>query len=166
MTFDELVETSLLEACQSLVPSPRQSSGASDETFRFAAVIGYSGDNVRGTLGVSATASGIERLCVHNGLDTDLQFGDALGELANHLLGRVKRSFDRYEVSISISTPIALRAVSIEVCSTTELRREFLSEQDGDRILVWIDSQPDADLRLAESPTDDDWISSDEPLLF
>jgi len=89
MNFELLARQTLTDACSALIPAADEGAaqGQSDE-LGIAAVIDFSGDDLRGTLGVAASAGGLERVRLQFGApETKHGAADALGELANLILG-------------------------------------------------------------------------------
>lgn len=76
------------------------------------AAIGYVGEKVRGVLLLSASEFAIERWMECMGV-TDCDIGDALGEFANMLLGRLKARLLKEGLPISLAIPTATIGVGL-----------------------------------------------------
>lgn len=72
--------------------------------IRTAAIIGYSGPEVRGTVMLAVSREGLAATRPIGDDDRDW-----LAELCNQLLGRVKNRLFRHGVQISMSTPLVIR---------------------------------------------------------
>ncbi|MEO0661542.1 MAG: chemotaxis protein CheX, partial [Planctomycetota bacterium] len=90
--FDSLTHEAVGEAVRDLVP-PVDAQNDTSGPPTAVAVIGFAGDEVRGALGLAASRSGLERVARAAGVDPDdrLAAHDSLGELANLIVGHVKR---------------------------------------------------------------------------
>lgn len=169
MEFNTLAQESLDQACDSLLPTPLEGLAASDEEgLRMAAMIGFAGDQVRGTLGVAASSAGIERLKASLGpASRDQDLADSLGELSNLLLGHVKRTWGRRGIDITLTTPIVMRGVHIEVCGQGEESWfETNSIVGPDRMTAWLDIHLTESLEVQEESFDNEVVSEGETLLF
>jgi|GEM_PF-5841578 len=172
MELDELVSQALDDACTSLVPAPGSSVCAAtprDAELRLASIIGFSGDRLRGTLGIAASAAGIRRIAAHFGIDDRNERGvaDSMGELSNLVLGHVKRSFSRRDVLITISTPLVVRGVAIEICGREDGNwYERSVSCDDDQVRVWLDLSVDEGFAVGEEQCSDGMVSEGETLLF
>ena len=150
MDIKELAESSLTDACASLLPAQGDATDA-QPSLRFAAIIGFAGDQLRGTLALTACEGSVARVCADAGQDATVA-EDALGELTNLLAGHVKRSFARFGQVVEITPPIVVRGVSIEVCPQDASKRVEVQHRDGDRRMVaWMDYDAADDLVLDES---------------
>jgi len=169
MNFELLARQTLTDACSAHIPVVDEGAacGRSGELC-IAAVIGFSGDYLRGTLGVAASADGLERVRRHFGApDTRLGAADALGELANLVLGQVKREWSRYGVLATLSTPLVMRGVSIEVCGQSD--EHWYEQQSGvgaDRVTVWLDAHAEDGLEVEPEPVDSGLMNGGDALMF
>ncbi len=169
MRFNSLARRALTEACTVLIP-PAAEQGVSTgaEGLSIAAVIGFSGNHLRGTLGLAASASGLERVRRHlGGCETKLGAADALGELANLILGQIKREWSRYGVLVTLSTPLVMRGLAIEVCGRAEGHWfEHLSGVGADCVTVWLDAHAEHELNVEDEPADVGLLSGGDALMF
>lgn len=164
MHIQQLAEIALQEACQALLPAV-QPQGNAVEPLCIAAVIGFAGDDLRGTFGVAANPGGLQRVHQHLGGGNGTA-EDALGEMANLLIGNLKRSFTRYGQLITISPPLVIRGINIEICGQRPTRAEFTSEAPGDRVTVWVDCDAAGELVVQEVAGSGDVVAEGEALLF
>lgn len=87
---------------------------AGERTTTLAAIIGYSGRELSGSLCITTVPEVAEKT-----------FGreapaDWLGELANQLLGRLKTDLARRGAEVYITTPLVLKGYRLEVCANEE----------------------------------------------
>lgn len=172
MELDELVSQALDAACTSLVPVPRSTDCAEQPEraeLRLASIIGFSSDGLRGTLGIAASQAGVERIAAHFGIDATNEgsVADSMGELANLVLGHVKRTFAGRDVLLTISTPLVVRGVAIEICGRDEgdwYERSVSCNED--QVRVWMDLTVDEGFRVGEQQSTDGMVSEGETLLF
>ncbi len=169
MNFEQLARLALTNACTQLLPSPAdQPAHVRPDELRIAAVIGFTDDHVRGTLGVAASIGGLERVRRHMGAPhTKNGAADALGELANLVLGHIKREWSRYGALVTLSTPLVIRGVAIEICGRGAGHWfEHASGVGGDRLVVWMDVHVDSEPALLAEPTDVGLAAGGDLLLF
>jgi hypothetical protein len=164
MQIQQLAELALQEACQSLLPAAQPQPSA-DQPLCIAAVIGFAGDALRGTFGIAADVGGLRRVHQHLGGGSGAA-EDALGEMANLLIGNLKRSFSRYGLLITISPPLVIRGIAIEICGQRPTRAELVSQARGDRLTVWVDCDMVGELELQEVAGGGDVVAEGEALLF
>lgn len=100
----------------------------------YCGIVGFTADNFRGSLVLSATSSPLER---SNPVQSSSQ-RDWTAELSNQLAGRLKNQLLPYNVSISVSTPVVLRGEHIFLEPRSELR-PLIFDAPGGVITVWID---------------------------
>ncbi len=174
MKLHELAQSSLEDVCKTLLPAAPESAPADEEpALCRAAVIGFAGDKVRGTLGVATSQAGLNRVLANAGLGDDAagcersRAEDSLAELSNLLLGAIKRAWLRRGVHITLSTPLVIRGLAIEVCGG-ENNNWFATEASngGDRITAWMDVNCDKNHEVPDEDTQDDEIAEGEALLF
>lgn len=174
MKLQQLANASLTDACKSLVPNaPSDSAADGDPALCRAAVIGFAGDEVRGTLGVATSQSGLLRVLRHSGAEEEGQEGnrsraeDSLAELSNLLLGAVKRAWLRRGVHITVSTPLVIRGLAIEVCGGEHNNWFACESNSGDNCLTaWMDVSCDDDCEVPDEDSESDQLSEGEALLF
>jgi CheY-specific phosphatase CheX len=169
MNFQELAQRSLAEAAQELLPNlgPSQAS-TRGSLHRVAAIIGFFGDDLRGTFGIAANAAGLEGVRSRMGASGAAGAAeDAIGELANLLVGHLKRLWSRHGALISISTPMVVRGLSIEVCGIGQGDWASLCLMGNEQQLcLWVDAHPEPNLRLTEATPAGNELEQGEALLF
>lgn len=115
------------------------------------AVIGFSGDEMRGSMGLAVDPKLIAKL--HQtmlGTPGDRRSQcDLLGELANQCLGRLKSRLGQYAVVINITTPMVLRGIEIAVAGDSDtLHLAFDTDAGG--VAVWLEADIADGLELIE----------------
>jgi len=164
MEIRELAEQALAEACASHLP-PLEQSDTESEALRTAAIIGFTGDQLRGTIALAVGTNGLTAVREKFGV-ANAQAEDSLGETANLIAGHLKRSLSRYSQVITITPPIVVRGVTIEVCNTGESCRVEHDAHSADQHLVaWLDYEADEAIELVEAE-DDDTVAQGETLFF
>lgn len=175
MNFVTFAQGVLDDACDSLLPATIPTGDTSDPAGPgIAAIIGFAGSEVRGALGVSATAAGLEEIAKGLGVTEggDAARFDALGELSNLLLGTVKREWARRGLVVTISTPQVLRGLSIEVCGAEDRDAEngwfeaSAGPAGGDHVSVWLDVQTEGELTLDDPSAAEESIDQGDAILF
>ena len=81
--------------------------------FRYAGVLGFTGEGIKGTMVVSASGPAIEATFPDGGSDSDRE--DWVGELCNQLLGRVANKVIAYGLSIRMSTPVTFSGTDLNM---------------------------------------------------
>lgn len=119
------------------------------------ACIGFSGDKLRGMLTVVAPLLLMQAAYpreISLSPDED-QVLDWAGEVANQLLGRIKRRLVARGVTLGVSTPRALLADQLAVARSTRTSICVLRSSVGDSLIgVWFDAEPETDGILFEDP--------------
>ena len=168
MQFDNLAAKSLRKACLDLIPEPEPHEPCDSQEYRFAAIIGFSGDHVRGTLGLTTTTGGLRRVSKYLGAE-DCPSGaeDSLGELSNQLLGHMKRSFTAHGVLITMATPLVVRGSTIEICGRTQGRWfQEVSAKDNDQVTVWFDAHVDENISISAEAIECGMANQGDAILF
>ncbi|MEL6715067.1 MAG: chemotaxis protein CheX, partial [Planctomycetota bacterium] len=171
--FDSLTRDAVGEAVRDLVPQARADVDASG-ALTAVAVIGFAGDEVRGTLGLAASRPGLARVAREAGVDPDdpLAAHDSLGELANFVVGHVKRCWARRGVHATLSTPLTLRGVAIEVCGAERCANGTgafvmaLSNAEETGIHVWLDYHCPREVVLLEDDSIEQVADQGDALFF
>lgn len=124
--FDQLIRTcvrELIEQCGLTISDGRGEAAPMER----AAAIGFSGDQVRGAIGLGMQATTLQRLADAQAApshepapEPDTLVEDWLGETANQLLGRFKNRLLGHGASVSMALPMVLRG----------LRMQFAAERD------------------------------------
>lgn len=163
--MNDLIDRVATECCSTFAPAsvarpvPAQ---ASQPLSELVAVIGFSGDQLKGAIGLCAS---LEDLAATHpsaiaGEPTTLKdLEDWIGESANQLLGRLKSQFQRYGLAMWMGTPLVLRGISVAVATTDDNVRRFALDLGGGRTFTfWLDMEidpaalSDAYLRPNEEP--------------
>jgi hypothetical protein len=146
---DEVIEMAVSESCLSLfehytLPLVRVHGQPSEEPeLLFCGVVGFSGDQMRGTLLLATSREPLGRTSP----TTDASLREWIAELSNQLLGRIKNRLIPHGVTLHLSTPIVLRGQHISPVTRAELV-PYLFACDGGYVCVWMDAelQPGVDL--------------------
>lgn len=143
---------------------------ATDSTgAKRAAIIGFSGDLVRGSMGLVVDPLLLTHAhrCMMGEAPEESQMNDLLGELSNQLLGRIKTVLLRYQVEIYLSTPMVLRGISLSVCGNPEdglLQTHFNSSYGP--VGVWLDLHHEPGLEVELQPEVETLVEEGELLFF
>jgi len=105
-----------------------------DSALCYCAVIGFSGKAFRGSLVVGFSGAARAHLQENSG-NADR---DALGELSNQLLGRLKNRLLRHEVELYLGIPVVLRGEHFSPVPRRELTALRFRLGKGD-ITIWIE---------------------------
>lgn len=163
---DVTVQASLTSACESLLPELATTAGQpAAEQLQIAAIIGFTGDNLRGTLALATDRAGLQAICDKLGASTE-QAADSLGEMTNLIAGHVKRRLCNLGEVVEITPPTVVRGVTIEVCGSSDLQRaEHRTGTDGNSTVAWLDYDSTDELTFVEN-ADSDSMNDGEMLLF
>lgn len=147
-------------------PSPALSITSLDAV----GVIGFSGEDIRGTLVIATSVALATRTCPPSTaatLPVRDRVRDWMGELCNLTLGRVKVSLARYGQNLGLSTPVAFTGEHLRLGAVQRNRTRAWDFRcaDGD-VRAWIEVEldPQVRLRLADDPGVA--LVEGEPLLF
>ncbi len=140
-------------------------------SHRAIGVIGFTGNHVRGTVALAASAEILERSRPATGA-TAIPQGDLVrdwvGELANLLVGRIGLALSRHGLDIRLSIPVALSGEALQVSAASPGRTrcwDFTSEAGNVR--TWLELELDAGVALdPESTASPDALRIGEPVLF
>ncbi len=140
----------------------RQATGAPSDNDGLVAVVGFTGDEFRGSLAVSADFATIRASNVISASPTPQQDRDWAGELANQLLGRIKNRLVALGAGVSMGIPM--------VFSGRQIRRRdpqhdpglemFFGTEHG-RVVVWIEGIFADDFAFLDTPAEED-VSEEE----
>lgn len=111
-----------------------QSDGVSTATT-YAAIIGYSGRELSGSLCITTVP---EVAAKTYGAEAP---ADWLGELANQLLGRLKTDLAKRGAEVFLTTPLVLKGYRLEVCANDEdgietVLQDYQSEEGPVRVML------------------------------
>lgn len=177
MEFTDLASSALDQACAEFVPLPQVPEGSDRRTCEpqgpsplcLAAIIGFTGLHLRGTLGIAASPLGMRRLARSFDVDAEDRraSADCVGEIANLVLGHVKRTWVRHDIDITLSTPLRVGGIEIEVCGQKDGEWFERSLSCGeDQVHVWIDVEVQGDIPVRADSRMDQSLSGGEMLLF
>jgi CheY-specific phosphatase CheX len=143
MTNEEIIELLACEACISLFSDyslelrrVETVSWATDTELLFCVVVGFTGDQIRGSILLATTREPLGRTAPVN----DTSFREWIAELANQLLGRIKNKLVRRGVVLHVSTPVVLRGVHLTPLTRTDLKPIVFDCDDG-CVCVWLDAE-------------------------
>jgi hypothetical protein len=164
----EIVNSLTSEACISLFSDyslPLRPAQQADKDLNpellFCSVIGFSSDQMRGTLVLATTREPLGRT-------TPVQGGSLrewVAELSNQLLGRVKRRLMERGVVLAMSTPIVLRGERLHPMPSKDAEPlTFVCE--GGCVCVWMDAEIEPGVDLSHVQKDGEGIGEGEALLF
>jgi hypothetical protein len=149
----------------------RAEDGGAEPEDGLVVVIGFSGDRMKGVLGVTAKRHAVvatHPLAQEGDALTDEQVYDWLAELSNQLLGRIKGELMSYGVTLWLASPVVLRGVSVRIVPRpcAGVHKYTFHGHAGD-LCVWIDYQYAAELELVEIPEDErEHCTAGDMLLF
>jgi CheY-specific phosphatase CheX len=107
-------------------------------------VMGFIGDNVRGTCLLAAEQVTIEAAAPPNAVARDW-----VGELANQLVGRLKSKLMARGATIALSTPVVLKGVRLSPLPRTNVEPVIFASPAG-RVLVWLEVEIEDAFQLGE----------------
>lgn len=115
--------------------------------FAYGAVLGFTGESMRGTLVLAMAAETIHR----SSPPPSGSLREWIAELSNQLLGRIKNQLLAYGVEIHVTVPVVIRGRLLSSESGPELvPYRFIA--DGADVLVWFDPEIVAGLELVKVP--------------
>jgi CheY-specific phosphatase CheX len=133
-----------------LEPIPEGAAAtAARREFLCGGIIGFTGAGIQGTLLVAMTSGA---------LDASQPAGSTsrrgwIGEVANHLLGLVKRRLLLRGVELHGTTPLVIQGQSLAPVPRGELRAAVFSSPRG-IVTAWIDLELDASFVIGAAPED------------
>jgi hypothetical protein len=143
MSNEQTIEQVVIEACVSLfedysLPLTRCAGQNVHEgaELLFCGVIGFSGEQMRGTLLLATSREPLGRTSP----STDASLREWIAELSNQLLGRIKNKLFAYGVTLHLSTPAVLRGQHIVPVSRSQLM-PYTFECEGGLVCVWLDAE-------------------------
>jgi CheY-specific phosphatase CheX len=103
------------------------------EELMFSGVMGFVGEQVRGTCLLAAPQGTIQAAA-----PKDAGTRDWVGELSNQLVGRLKAKLMSRGATIALSTPVVLRGVKLSPLPRTDVEPVVLQSPQG-KVLVWLE---------------------------
>lgn len=166
--IEEIARTACvaLFACYDLDLGANCEQGTSTEA-QYVGVIGFTGDNMRGTLLIAMTDRTLAQSLPETSEPRDSANRDWISELSNQLLGRIKNSLLRRETAIYLSMPLVLRGEHLSPLPRQFCQHICFNTPTG-QIQIWVDTEFADDYVL---PTEDieggeEVPSEGEALLF
>ena len=137
----------------------------------FAGIIGFSGDQMRGSLTIYCSLPCLQK--THPLREQVADLGDShlkdwTGELANQLLGRLKNLVLKHKVTFGLGTPTVISATNIEVSSVEAMTTQiFAFSSDVAPIVVYFGAllKPEIDW-LSEAPDSPAAVVEGDGLFF
>jgi CheY-specific phosphatase CheX len=151
--LDELVRTSCKALFADYSLSLDEVSGSaleSEEPVMYCGVIGFTGDDLRGTVLLAAT----ERTLAHTNPVGPNMLRDWMAELVNQLAGRVKNQLLDFGTTVYISTPVVLRGQHLAPLPRQELAPLTFQCELG-YVCVWLDALVREGFELVEQERGD-----------
>jgi CheY-specific phosphatase CheX len=169
MSNEQIIESAVNESCLSLfedyaLPLKRAhvpSLANEGAELLFCGVVGFSGDQMRGTLLLATSKEPLGRTSP----TTDASLREWIAELSNQLLGRIKNKLLVRGVTLHLSTPIVLRGQHLAPLSRAELV-PFAFTCDGGFVCVWFDVELKPGLDLNQEVDTEGLISEGTSTLF
>lgn len=140
---DEVMERAVSDSCMELfqdysLPLNRVTEGELvDAELLFCGVVGFTGEQVRGTLLLATSKEPLGRTTPGGG---ESSLREWIAELSNQLLGRIKNKLLVHGATLHLSTPVVLRGIQIAPVSRAELV-PFAFACDGGYVCVWFDAE-------------------------
>jgi hypothetical protein len=126
---------------------PHEAAFAHSGARVMSGVIGFVGTHLRGSCLLAGTDAPLEASCPAGG-----QLRDWVGELANQLVGRLKRKLLARGVTVAVTTPIVLSGVRVEPLPLGRLEPTVFSTAHGN-VMVWVEVDVDHDFSLGTERT-------------
>jgi CheY-specific phosphatase CheX len=130
-----------------------------------AAIIGFAGDGIAGSLALSTSHSCLTELAK---IGNAQMIEDWLGELSNQLLGRVKRRFAPHGASFSLGTPVVITGDHLRLTRSMKVKNTLTVSLEAPigRVEVWIEVEFRGGFEFSEQTHDDGSLIEGEALLF
>lgn len=124
---------------------PAEDGWAETNDVVFSGVMGFVGENVRGTCLLAAPQVTILASAPPNAVPRDW-----VGELANQLVGRLKSKLMARGATIGLSTPVVLSGVRLSPLPRTGGIDPVVFRSSSGRVLVWLEVEVEAGFQLGE----------------
>ena len=145
-------------------PEPGHVDGA-----QCAAVLGFSGDLLKGVVGIVAEYPVLEesRRVLLGAVGSRGDVHDWAGELSNQLVGRLKNRLLKRGEAIHLATPMVLRGLQLEVRGSERPPVVHGYKTQHGQVWIWLDADvaPEATLDLVPE-TDDDALDEGGMMMF
>jgi CheY-specific phosphatase CheX len=152
---DQVLELAA-QACQTLFSqygvevTPIQRQDAPKVQMLYCGILGFSGDELRGSVVLAATSQTL--------LDSNPISGgssrDWIAELVNQFLGKLKLSLLSRNVTISLATPVVLRGEHLSLESRGPVIPLWFERPNGDVLGLWLDIESPPGFVLPDASPD------------
>ncbi len=148
-TNQDTIEAVTKDSCSELFSAYGVSISEQCSTFRtnttqFVGVIGFTGDDIRGTLLIAmdndTLAATLQQEAGTQMDEDNAVFRDWIGELSNQLLGRVKNRLLRRGSTITLSIPLVLRGEHLSPLPRKRCQR-ICFDADPGQVQIWVDTE-------------------------
>jgi hypothetical protein len=127
----------------------------------FCSVIGFSSEQMRGTLVLATSSEPLGRTSPVQGAS----LREWIAELSNQLLGRVKRQLAERGLILAISTPVVLRGQHLRPLPNKEAE-PLIFDCEGGCVCVWMDAELTPELDLSHVQQDCQIMGEGDAMLF
>jgi hypothetical protein len=127
----------------------------------FCSVIGFSSEQMRGTLVLATSSEPLGRTSPVQGAS----LREWIAELSNQLLGRVKRQLAERGLILAISTPVVLRGQHLRPLPNKEAE-PLIFDCEGGCVCVWMDAELAPELDLSQVQEDCQIMGEGDAMLF
>lgn len=166
---DEILRGILVDKCHELfaaynVPCVEAADARSEpppDEPRLCAVLGFTSDQLRGSVVLSASAAAIAD-------SNPIRDGATRGwiaELSNQLVGRFKNGLLRRGLEITMSVPVVLEAVRLTAVPSSELSPIQLAVGAGE-LVVWLEIDCDPGVVIASSGEQVEVAAEGDAMMF
>jgi CheY-specific phosphatase CheX len=133
-------------------------------------MLGFSGSKIKAALVVESTHGGIAATNPQREYKTDLDLTDHtdwIGEIANQIVGNLKRIFRSYGVDFTMGTPVVMTGRNVHILSNSHVYRALVFALNKHHMKISISVQLADDVNL-ESRNEElkDEVSGGDAFLF
>jgi hypothetical protein len=136
-----------------IVDDAKEGTGAENRDEKLAAVIGFSGENMRGALAFVASERLLRELYPIPGRQpSEAEVSDWCGEFVNQLLGRLRNRLLPRGVEIHVSMPKVMAASHLRLTGTATVQAcnlTFRAGPDRAEVELWFDARIEPGVDLA-----------------
>ena len=149
---DQVLELAT-QACQALFSEygvqlvPVERTDAPSVQMLYCGILGFSGDELRGSVVLAATGQTLSDSNPISGGSAR----DWIAELVNQFLGRLKLSLLARNVIISLATPVVLRGEHLSLEARGPVRPLWFERPNGDALGLWLDMESPPGFVLPEA---------------
>lgn len=141
-----------------------------EENETLVSVIGFSGEQMKGNMGISATEGFLEMCHPNKAMGMPVTADDLpdwMGEIANQILGRIKNGLRSSGVTFNLSTPSVIRGQKLEMVSMKlPLQSPFTFLAGGHRVTIRFAADVSADISFETVENEDDGATEGDVMLF